>query len=166
MERPLQHWSAMTEGQRLPLLLADHHRRLDSRCEALLACAYADDASGLVTAWRRLEPELLEHMAQEEATILPGYAALAPDDADRIRAEHTQLRALIAALAVDVLRGEFRCARLRELVDLLRSHARNEDERMYPWAQRHLTQGTSRSLFVCVCQWFGVASNEGKALAR
>ena len=158
----MQRWSAMTTAQqRLPLLLADHHRRLDSRCEALLECAYADDARGLVTGWRELEPELLEHMAQEEATILPRYAAFAPDDAGRIRAEHAQIRALIAALALDISRAQLRCAMLRELVDLLRRHARSEEEHMYAWAQRNLTQRTSRSLFALVCQWFGVASNEG-----
>src|SRR6185369_2829710 len=132
---------------------------------ALLECAYADDAHGLASGWRRLEPELLEHMAQEEETILPRYEELVPDDAGRIRAEHGELRTRIAALAVDIAHGQLRSARLRELIELLRSHARHEDEHMYRWAQRHLTQRTSRSLFVRVCQWFGVATDEGNVLA-
>jgi len=152
------------DRRHLPLLLPDHHRRLDAQCQALLECAYVDDAPGLVQRWRGLEPELLEHMAQEDEVILADYAEVEPDDARRIRAEHTQLRALIAIVGADIARGEVRCVWLRELASVLRNHARHEDKRMYPWAQRHLTQGTARSLFVRVCEWFGVMKNEDKML--
>jgi iron-sulfur cluster repair protein YtfE (RIC family) len=142
----------------LRLLLPDHHRRLDAKCQALVTCACEDDTRGLLERWREVEPELLGHMADEDDVILTDFARAAPNEARALSAEHAQLRALIAVLGADIARREVRSADLRALVDQLRMHTHHEEELMYPWAQRHLAPGTERMLFVRVCRWFGVAS--------
>src|SRR3954468_3778283 len=86
----------------LQLLLHDHHRRLEVKCRDMLAWAYTDDMRGLAAAWCEFVAELTDHMAAEEAVILPRYAEPAPDHAKRIRDDHARPRELLATLGVEL----------------------------------------------------------------
>jgi len=149
------------ESQPLPvrrghhLLLPDHHRRLDARCQALIAQVQHGDPAAFAAPWRRLEAEILEHMAAEEDVLVPTYTVSAPEDAQRILQDHLRIRQLLVMTGAAMGARETCRACLRELVAVLAAHAAHEDKLMYPWAQRHLPHLVQRSLFArFVRLWF------------
>lgn len=79
---------------------------------------------------RRFHEELEPHFEREERTLLPlveraGGAALA----ERTRAEHEALRALVADTSLDVV------TRLARFGELLREHVRFEERTLFAFAQ-------------------------------
>ena len=144
--------------RRLRVLMSDHHRRMEQMCKELLACAYADDSRDLIAQWSELERELLAHIAAEEEIILPGYAHHDPADAQRIRADHEQLRQLATPIGVEIELHEARAERLRLLVAALQHHATNEDSKMYPWAAHNLPTVAQQLLVTRVSHWLNKAS--------
>ena len=142
----------------MALLLPDHHRRLEARSRALLACAQGDDPRELIASWRELETELLDHMAAEEEIILASYAKHAPEDAQRIAADHARLREIASALGLEVELHAIRIARLEKLVDALHTHGLHEDTAMYPWAQANLGEVAQHALVARLARWLGVAT--------
>jgi len=131
----------------LAILLSDHHHRLEATYRALLGCAYAEDTRALTLSWSEVEAELLDHMAAEEAVILPSYELHAPDDAHRIREEHARIRTLLMPIGVEVELHKIRLARLRQFVAAIEAHAASEDARMYPWAAQHVALVSQRMLY-------------------
>jgi len=129
------------------VLLSDHHHRLEATCRALLGDAYANDPRALSLGWSEVEAELLDHMAAEDAVILPSYELDAPADARRIRDEHARIRALLTPVGVEIELHEIRLARLRQLVAALEGHSASEDAAMYPWAARHVALVRERMLY-------------------
>lgn len=119
-------------------LLSEHHTRLERACEDLLSETYTGDPRALCARWREFADAVENHIAAEEAIILPGYERAAPAEASEIRAEHVRLRALLRRLDVEVDLHEIRVATIRELIATLRDHARREEVLMYPWATRQL----------------------------
>lgn len=138
--------AAVHDGPRL--LLADHHRELESSCRGLLAHAYGDDPRDLILYYRAFERATLAHLAAEEELILPLYEAHAPDDAEAIRGEHAAIRQLLFRIGIDVELHIVRAETVRHLIETLQLHADREDATMYPWAQDHLPVSTRRQLFV------------------
>ena len=141
----------------LALLLPDHHRRLDGKCRALLACAHGDDTRALVATWHELEVELLDHMTAEEEVVLPSYAMHAPADASRILDDHLRICEVASMLGVDVELHEIRVGRLEQLVEALDAHAKHEDASMYPWAQSNLPQIAQTLLITRIGRWLSAA---------
>lgn len=137
----------------LGLLLSDHHHRLELKCRDMLRCAYTDDPRRLDSAWGELEAELLDHMAAEEEVILPSYATHAPEDARRIRDDHTRIRSLVTPISVDVELHEVRVERLHRLVEALEAHSASEDAAMYPWAAHNIALVSQRLLFTRIGRW-------------
>jgi hypothetical protein len=142
----------------MALLLPDHHRRLETRCRALLACAQGDDPRELIASWRELEVELLDHMAAEEESVLPSYAKHAPEDAKQLAAEHVRLREIASALGLEVELHAVRIARLEKLVAALHAHGVHEDTAMYTWAQANLGEVAQHLLIARLGRWLGVAT--------
>ncbi len=146
-------------AERLPtrrgiaLLLPDHHRRLEAKCQDLLARAHENDLRDVVAGWAAFERELLEHMAAEEEVVIPSYARHAPADARRILDEHARLRAIVSAMGVDVELHEIRVARLTRLLDALETHADHEDAVMYPWAEENLVEVAQHVLVDRIRRW-------------
>ena len=140
----------------LRLLLPDHHRRLEAKCNELLAWAYTDDFRELTARWRELEAELLDHIAAEEEVILPGYAKHAPDDAKRILEDHARIRELVTPVGVEIELHQTRASRLRLLTEALAAHAEHEDSLMYPWAELNLVQVAQHLLFTRIGRWLGL----------
>ena len=130
------------------LLFADHHREIEIECRELLSRTYADDLLELIDAYRCFERAVLDHLAAEEATVLPAYAEVAPQEAHLIRQSHAEIRQQLAAIGVEVELHIVRAQTVTRLVDLLRAHAQREEAAMYPWAQVHLPLHDKRHLFV------------------
>jgi len=130
------------------LLLAEHHRALDSACRALLGYTYQDDPRELIQQYRRFERATVDHLAAEEELILPAYADEAPDDAREIYDDHMRIRQLLFRIGVEVELRVVRAETVKRLVATLQAHAAREDAGMYPWAQAHLPLSTRRQLFV------------------
>jgi iron-sulfur cluster repair protein YtfE (RIC family) len=137
----------------LQLLMPDHHRRLDQMCREVLVAAYADEPRALIMRWCALELELVDHMAAEEQVILPGYAAYAPADAQKIRDDHVRIRALVAPIGVEVELHEVRIARLGTLIEALEAHTLHEDTRMYPWVANNLSSVARQLLHSRITGW-------------
>ncbi len=119
----------------------------------MLAWALANDSRHVIRAWAELEAELLDHMAAEEAIILPSYALHAPADARRILDDHTRFRSLLATMDIDVELHQIRAGRLRRLVEALEVHSASEDAVMYPWATEHIALVAQRLLFTQIGSW-------------
>lgn len=126
----------------------EHHRALETACQALLAQTYSDDPRELVLHYRLFERSMLEHLAAEDDLILPAYAEYAGADARSIRDEHVAIRELLFRVCVDVELHIVRVATVKDLIERLQVHAAHEDAAMYPWAQDHLPLSTRRQLFV------------------
>lgn len=130
---------------------------LEVKARDMLSRAYPDDPQDLLSDWVALETALLDHMAAEEEVVLPGYAARAPRDAERIFDEHTLIRALVTLTGVDIELHAIRTERLQRLVDTLHDHSASEDRGMYPWATANLALATRHVLFQRIGRSLGPA---------
>jgi hypothetical protein len=133
---------------RLQPLLVEHHRALETACQALLAQTYGDDPRELIFHYRTFERATLEHLAAEEDLLLPAYAERAPDDAGAIRGDHAAIRQLLFRVGIDVELHIVRVDTVKRLIETLQTHAAHEDAAMYPWAQDNLPLSLRRQLFV------------------
>ncbi|HEX8108028.1 MAG TPA: hemerythrin domain-containing protein [Kofleriaceae bacterium] len=133
---------------RLRLLLAEHHRELETACRALLGHTYGEDPRELSLQYRAFERSTLDHLAAEEELILPAYADHDPDDAAAIRREHATIRRLLFQVGIEVELHIVRAGTVKRLIDVLQAHAAREDASVYRWAQDHLPLSTRRQLFV------------------
>lgn len=132
----------------LQQMLMDHHCALETACQALLAQAYVDDPRQLVLHYRAFERSMLEHIAAEDALLLPAYAEHDPDDARSIRADHVAIQELLFRVGIEVELHSVRVDTVKQLIEQLQAHAAREDATMYPWGQDHLPLSIRRQLFV------------------
>lgn len=133
---------------RLQQLLVEHHRALETACQALLAHTHGDDPRELVFNYRAFERSTLEHIAAEDDLLLPAYAEHAPDDARSLRDDHVAIRQLLFRIGIDVELHIVRVDTVKRLIETLQAHAAHEDAAMYPWVQEHLPLTLQRQLFV------------------
>lgn len=118
--------------------LSAEHEYLDGLFERLLKCAHQDDRESLLPLWSVFERVLLDHIDWEEANILPKYRVDHPADADAILADHARFRTLVAEIGVAAELHLLREDMVREMIDLLRSHAMREDGQFHEWAEETL----------------------------
>ena len=130
------------------ILLADHHRELETACSALLGCAYEGCPRTLIKQYRKFERAVREHLDAEETIILPAFAAHAPEEARSLGLEHAAIRKLLLQIGVEVELHLLRLETVKHLIETLHAHAAREDAWMYPWAQLHLPLSARRQLFV------------------
>jgi iron-sulfur cluster repair protein YtfE (RIC family) len=114
-------------------LLADH-QHLDTLFSHLLADMHAGDWRDCQRTWGRFERELLDHMAAEEALVLPSFERVNPSETARLREEHAKVRALLADLGVRLELHAVKEEHVQGVIELLRSHAAREDALLYRWA--------------------------------
>lgn len=117
----------MKRMQALQSLSREHHQAL----VVASRLGRGDSDEALAGYWQQLEasffPPLEAHFAEEERWLLPllsENAALA----ERLRDDHRQLRALMAADRAD---------QWRRFGLLLRDHVRFEEKTLFEWLQRH-----------------------------
>jgi hypothetical protein len=85
------------------------------------------------------QTELLGHMADEEEILLPRGGSADPEGAERIRAEHAELKALVSRLADALASGEGLRPLLKQIGVLLDDHVRFEERAFFMAVQAMLT---------------------------
>jgi hemerythrin-like domain-containing protein len=123
------------------LVHPEHHREIDAQLARLIHVSRRGDYEELRAGFKTLEGFLLEHMDDEERTVLPEMARELPNEAAAIRAEHDEIRTLLGNLGVGIDLRLFRVDTAEALAERLRDHANREDALMYTWAARHLPRG-------------------------
>lgn len=77
--------------------------------------------------------------------MLPELARTCPEQAQRIRNEHEQIRAAIVQLGVDLDLHALCPTSATVFIEALRKHASFEEQTVYPWAQARLGESARRS---------------------
>ena len=112
------------------------HQRFDALFSQLLADMHAGDWSICQATWNVFERDLLEHMAAEEALVLPTFERVNPAETAKLREEHVAVRHWLAELGVCLELHAVKEANVQRLVESLRSHAAREDALLYRWATK------------------------------
>jgi hemerythrin HHE cation binding domain-containing protein len=118
-------------------LLPDHHARLEALFAQVQTALAGDDRAVLREVWAAFEDAVTAHLGAEEAYLLPAYAEVHPVEADAIRADHAEIRRLLAEAAVGIDLKRLSPGAADELGKRLRDHAAREDAGLYPWALAH-----------------------------
>jgi hemerythrin-like domain-containing protein len=133
----------MKRSAELRDLSDDHHTALvlARRCRSW---AKLEAAESLASAWRQVHEAFAAHLAPhfeiEERHLLPGLEAIGEAQlADRIRADHAALRALVEAPAPSP-------AAIERFGRLLESHVRFEEREAFEVAQSRLPPGALRAV--------------------
>jgi hemerythrin-like domain-containing protein len=127
-------------------LLAEHHRALDEQLDRLVAQAQSLDAADLRAEWTAFERELLRHLEQEEAEILPGFARYDAAEALAILAEHAEIRRALLDLGMSLDLHCLRAETVGDFAQRLKAHAHREDGALYAWASSHVEPSTWQSI--------------------
>lgn len=112
-------------------------RRDHARVEGLLD-GFQEDPGGVGSPERRnrwvdFEAAFLGHMAAEETHLLPEFGRVHPGEEATLRAQHAELRRLLAAAGLSL---QARSAALTAFTSALWDHAAREDSMLYEWAER------------------------------
>jgi hemerythrin superfamily protein len=116
-------------------LLADH-QHLNALFSQLLADVQSGEWCVCQGTWSRFERELLDHMAAEEAFVLPSFERVNRAETEHLREEHATVRTLLADLGVRLELHAVKEEHVGQLIELLRSHAAREDALLYRWAAK------------------------------
>lgn len=127
--------------------LTRDHQELDALLRCLAQDAEAPCAGALEPTWDVFERRLIRHMEAEEQFLLPLIEASNPTEVARTRSEHVQIRDLIAELGVAIELHTARASDIRRLSDLLREHAKHEDEALYQLAGDKASVAVGHGIF-------------------
>lgn len=146
-ERP-DVFAAMRLDHHAVLERLEHIEPVIERIGARAPRADRDEDDGRLLAFaEHLEAQFATHMHAEDEAVYPALAAALPDARPALvplRAEHTELRDMLASLraALDepagALRDEQVVVQARDLADLLRIHIRKEEAVVFTVAERLL----------------------------
>lgn len=126
---------------RLDELLKSDHAALEITFRRMIGKFGGGDPDAIRAGWQAMEQQLEAHLGAEEQYLLPRFEKVYPEEAERIRVEHKQIRAALLQLGVDLDLHSLRDETARAFIDVLRKHAENEDRLFYAWAQRELPRG-------------------------
>lgn len=129
---------SMTTMRALHARLRQEHAELDAALDQLIQAFETGDQVIARTAFRAFDRRLSQHLRIEDDLLLPDFANVDRVEAELLASEHRTIRAKADELAIG---GDLHAARLpvlRELVDLLRSHAKREDAMLYRWVEESL----------------------------
>lgn len=127
-------------------VLAQHHREIEEACLAIMSAGFADQPRDLVACWRDVEHQLFDHMMAEEEFLFPAYQRAEPENAQDLRDQHAWLREHAFEIGVAIELHTIRIEQLRQFVNELRAHARNEEASLYSWAERHVPGDQARRI--------------------
>lgn len=134
----------MIAAQRLSSLesmLAGDHHRLDRAFQAIVTRAQGGDFQQLESEWLAFQSALLQHLDAEEKHLIPALAEDRPREAQTLLDEHTNIRAKLLQLGIDLDLHCLRADVVDEFVGALRAHAHREENIFYPWVDRQLGGG-------------------------
>jgi len=126
--------------------VAEHHRDLNHRLDELISRAQECDAAELRREWTAFERALLRHLELEEAELLPGFAQHDAAGARAILADHAEIRRDLLEMGLNLDLHLLRAEAVEGFVRRLKTHARHEEEGLYPWAERHVASGRWTSI--------------------
>src|SRR4029079_5605875 len=112
------------------LLLRDH-QRLEELMDGLLEDVHRGDWSVCQTTWTRFERQLIQHLEAEETFLLPTFEREYPDETTALRAQHANIRRLLADMGVRVELHTLREEHVRRFIESLQAHAAREEELLY-----------------------------------
>lgn len=124
----------------------DDHRRLERIFEGLLDAFECGSREELSELWTRFESSLERHMVAEEKWMLPAFARENHDEAERIKAEHADIRRRLTEIGVGVDLHIIRLPVAKAFVDSLRAHAARENELLYKWIDDVMSVEERRSI--------------------
>ena len=120
--------------------LFEDHRRLESLFDELLDAFEAGAHQALSDLWTRFEADLLRHIDFEEKFLVPQFQRSEPDAAAAILVDHGEFRHCLADLGIGVDLHNVRLTSARKFIGQLREHANREDDLLYRWSDRHLSE--------------------------
>ncbi len=126
---------------------AQDHRELDSILRCLAQDAEAPVAGVLESSWDAFEQRILRHMQAEEQYLLPLVEVSNPLEVERTRGEHIKIRDLLAELGLAIQLHAVRASDIYNLIDLLRAHAKHEDEALYQLAGNKASVAVEHGIF-------------------
>jgi hemerythrin-like domain-containing protein len=112
------------------------HEDLDVLLDQLIAAYETNDREIAASAYAEVEHRLFAHFEVEEHALFPEFARTQPAETKRLLEEHRWIRARVEELGVGVDLHATRVGAIRELVQMLRSHASRENALLYRWADQ------------------------------
>jgi hemerythrin-like domain-containing protein len=120
----------------LESMLAGDHDRLDGAFQAIVTRVGGGDFQQIESEWLAFQGALLRHLDAEEKHLIPALAKDRPREAQILLDEHTQIRVQLLQLGADLDVQCLQVERATAFVDVLRAHARREENIYYPWTDR------------------------------
>ncbi len=138
------------ELEQLVNLLEGEHRKVESDLKAVAAMIAARDQDNLGSLLQSLDEKLLQHMLDEEASILAvlikAYGRERSAEAIKVFREHVRIREMMTGLRKKFEGDPVKCMESRnELESFMLEHFKKEDVRIFPLAletQRRLKKAT------------------------
>jgi hemerythrin superfamily protein len=123
-----------THANRLEDVLRDDHRRIGALGDQLLNPMHVNDSALAVRVFSDFERGLLAHLDVEERHMLPLLDKESPAEVAGIRAEHDQIRRLLAEIGLGLEIHAVREETIERLNTFLRAHSAREEKLLYRWA--------------------------------
>ena len=132
--------SETAKPESLRTFLTRDHQRLDILFGHLLEEFGEGHREGVREMWTRFDAGLSSHIKAEEKYLLPEFERVEPAEAAALRADHAHFRKTLAELGLGVDLDMVSLDVAEEFVKALRAHGRKEDELLYQWAQREISE--------------------------
>lgn len=129
IERPLRESSSELREW----MLADH-AEIEGLFSDTVAAFKSGDRDVATATFTQLDRRLEAHLDVEDDVLLPALAHAYPAEAAALTSEHQRIRARLVELGVACDLHLARATWVAEFIELLRGHARREDELLYRWA--------------------------------
>jgi len=128
-------------------ILENDHRTLETLLDKLRNSP-DDSRAGRAAAFLALKRKLGKHALAEEDIIYPllSEQAHAVDEAKRLYAEHAQMKIHMYELESSLTANGMWRDRIRALDELIRSHARDEEEKEFPRLREMLDEQRARTV--------------------
>jgi hemerythrin-like domain-containing protein len=124
--------------ENLQLRLLHDHLELDALFTRLMDAFQANAREDTQSLWTELERRLERHFQVEERHLFPRFEKLDATETRALREDHTRLRQRLGELGAGVDLKLVRAEVARDFIDMLRAHAKREDELLYRWAREAL----------------------------
>jgi hemerythrin superfamily protein len=127
-------------------ILTAEHRSVEKAFEALLATE-PDEAAKHLALLLRIAHALNKHAQQEENVVYPAIRKRNPGGAGELVADHAEIKSLLSELQYDIDKSDPQwLATAATLRDKVVSHARLEEQTIFPAARAAMSEGENAAL--------------------